>query len=790
MSNFGSLSLGLKLCIVLGCLIALTFVAGGIKLGINKRRLRKNLKIEHAEAAKKTTDREKLVQRQVKEGDLFGVRALEHGYFGGVAQSRPQSPTPSYILAPETPIVDWSKSGNGSLTSSSGSLKDFSRTRNASNTSLPVTPNQARFKPSPLGLSETELDRVRNSPSAIGGMGGAYMPPLPSPRADRSASPMFNEPKPAGWVSPLDVHFSKPIKPQPYRPTSYLPKLNFPWENGSTGLLIPMTSDIQSEAASIVNSEVTVPSPAVLESPRVDSTLAKSPTFPPFPQQQKSSEPRKIPTQLKIAQELKVLQEQQASEDQKILSRAARNSSRSMFPANDDYERRASVRSTKGNPFDVQPVPLEDLPPIVTSIDPNSFPQDSRQWNPATSPTIPRDSIMSRKWTPAPPVRDLKTHWDSPSISESIMKDSWDDSSPIIPDSVLDAEWENANFSKPVIRDSIVSKKRVSVTRPPPVGPDMSSTKRNRIESIAASSMYSMETSILDQESKEEIFARHERMRSQAASIQSYSQNPSRTGSGKRPSPASRSLSRTRDSVRRHNRKVSDEALHNRSRSRSRGRGRTIETEQHDWDRSRSAVDSDHLRKSPFDNSNAMSDHSRSSSISSYISTEEAPEVPPVPASLTRNERNFEQDANPAWREPNRAGGLQTAIQDLSRLSVVKRGRAGSEVSQNSIGSFYDSYFRQSAIGTQPEFPRNSVQSQIQGFNARDSGVLSISDASKINVRDSKRPAPLNLKLGRGNSITGGKYGGHETISELPTPLPTPLNGTGAFGPERLHSRI
>ncbi len=711
------------------------------------------------------------------------MRALQHGYFGGVAQSRPQSPTPSYILAPGAPIVDWGKSGNGSLTTSSGSLKDFSQIRNASNTSLPVTPTQARFKSSPLGLSEAEYDRVQNSPSAIGGMGGAYMPPLPSPRADRSASPMFNEPKPAGWVSPLDVHFSKPIKPQPYRPTSYLPKLNFPWENGSTGLLIPMSSDIQSEAASIVNSEVTVPSPAALESP-----LAKSPTVPAFAQQQKPAEPRKIPAQLKMAQELKVLHEKQAAEDQKIPSRAAKNSSRSMFPANDDRERRASVKSSKGNHVDVQPVPLEDLPPIVTSIDPNSFPHDSRQWNPETSPTIPRDSIMNRKWTPAPPVHDLKTHWDAPSLSESIMKDSWDPSSPVIPDSVLDAEWETAHFSKPVIRDSIVSKKRVSVTRPPPVGQDVSSTKKNRIQSIAASSTYSMDTSILDEETREDKVARHERMKSQAASIQLYSQNPSRAGSGKRSSPASRSLSRTRDSVRRHSPKVSDETLHSRSQSRS--RGRALESESQDWNRSGSAVDSDHLGKSPFDNSNATSDHSSSSSVSSYMSIQEAPQVPPIPASATKNERNREQNAESAGREPNRAGGLQTAIYDASRLSVARRGRAGSEVSQHSIGSFYDSYFRQSALGTHPDFPRNSVQSQIRGFNARDSGVLSISDANKINVRDSKRPAPLNLKLGRGNSMTGGKHGGHETINELPTPLPTPLNGTGAFGPERFHSRI
>ncbi|PMD63830.1 uncharacterized protein K444DRAFT_499485, partial [Hyaloscypha bicolor E] len=73
--------------------------------------LEKNTKIAEMEAAMKSTDKEKLVRREKKlgEGDLFGVRALEHGYFGGVAQSRPSSPTPSYRLAPNTALVDWSK---------------------------------------------------------------------------------------------------------------------------------------------------------------------------------------------------------------------------------------------------------------------------------------------------------------------------------------------------------------------------------------------------------------------------------------------------------------------------------------------------------------------------------------------------------------------------------------------------------------------------------------------------------------------------------------------------------
>jgi len=66
-------------------------------------------------------DKEKLVARQLDEGDLFGVRALEAGYFGGVAQSRPSSPAPStssYVLSPNTNVVNWGDRGAHSASSS------------------------------------------------------------------------------------------------------------------------------------------------------------------------------------------------------------------------------------------------------------------------------------------------------------------------------------------------------------------------------------------------------------------------------------------------------------------------------------------------------------------------------------------------------------------------------------------------------------------------------------------------------------------------------------------------
>ncbi|EHL01176.1 hypothetical protein M7I_2869 [Glarea lozoyensis 74030] len=65
-----------------------------------------HVKLDAIKAKEKGGDKEMINQRVLDEGDLFGVRALEGGYFGGVSQSRPSSPSPSYVLAPQT--VCWS----------------------------------------------------------------------------------------------------------------------------------------------------------------------------------------------------------------------------------------------------------------------------------------------------------------------------------------------------------------------------------------------------------------------------------------------------------------------------------------------------------------------------------------------------------------------------------------------------------------------------------------------------------------------------------------------------------
>ncbi|CAF9919760.1 MAG: hypothetical protein HETSPECPRED_004107 [Heterodermia speciosa] len=76
---------------VLGSLFVLVILAGVCKVIYNKRRLKKYTKKAQLESAHGQDERVELNKRELDEGDLFGIRAIQSGYFGGVAQSRPSS---------------------------------------------------------------------------------------------------------------------------------------------------------------------------------------------------------------------------------------------------------------------------------------------------------------------------------------------------------------------------------------------------------------------------------------------------------------------------------------------------------------------------------------------------------------------------------------------------------------------------------------------------------------------------------------------------------------------------
>ncbi|QSZ37137.1 hypothetical protein DSL72_009230 [Monilinia vaccinii-corymbosi] len=151
MGWFGSQDLSAKFGMILGGLIVIVFAAAFIKVWQNKRRLAKNTKIEELERASST--REKPNIEDLGEGDLFGVRAIERGFFGGVSQSRSNSPAQSMYAS------------NSSIDSSS---------RRSSKISVPKSTMQ---KPIPLRLQPSDAEIRR---STMTNTGGSYIPPPPT----------------------------------------------------------------------------------------------------------------------------------------------------------------------------------------------------------------------------------------------------------------------------------------------------------------------------------------------------------------------------------------------------------------------------------------------------------------------------------------------------------------------------------------------------------------------------------------------------------------------------------
>ncbi|KAJ4369426.1 hypothetical protein N0V86_009258 [Didymella sp. IMI 355093] len=91
MSNwFGDLQLAYKYIVVFLALLVLTILAGCVKVLFDRRKLKQHIKND-AEAATVKEDTVELNQREKDEGDLFGIRAIEAGFYAGVAQSRPTS---------------------------------------------------------------------------------------------------------------------------------------------------------------------------------------------------------------------------------------------------------------------------------------------------------------------------------------------------------------------------------------------------------------------------------------------------------------------------------------------------------------------------------------------------------------------------------------------------------------------------------------------------------------------------------------------------------------------------
>lgn len=177
MSWWGSLELGLKFSIILAGLIAITIAAALTKVAIVKRREAKLLADLEAAKCEAKEDEHTLVKRELDEGDLFGIRALEAGFTGGVHQPGTRPTTP--VMGTLKPGLGHMKNASrpGSTTPSRrGSLdvpRGLGRHDNGSQASLKI--------PAPLGRHDNGSQTSLKLPSR----------PTPafSPPGSRSASP-------------------------------------------------------------------------------------------------------------------------------------------------------------------------------------------------------------------------------------------------------------------------------------------------------------------------------------------------------------------------------------------------------------------------------------------------------------------------------------------------------------------------------------------------------------------------------------------------------------------------
>ncbi|GME35093.1 hypothetical protein GTA08_BOTSDO00611 [Neofusicoccum parvum] len=242
MGWFGSLGLVWKFFLVFALLIVLTFVAGGLKVLYNRRQLKKHIALK-GKSNREETDQLALNDRQKDEGDLFGIRALEAGYYGGVAQSRPSSPTPSSMGSSRHPsvstntLIGSAASSTPKLISPATSVTHLPHSRNTSaGVASPKTPASPprRNPPSMLRLepSEAELNGRKNHGAVQITVERPSSPVEPrspespmTPKSQRSPrSPVHSEglKSPAITVSAAS-DYDAPLSPEILRPSVYKP---------------------------------------------------------------------------------------------------------------------------------------------------------------------------------------------------------------------------------------------------------------------------------------------------------------------------------------------------------------------------------------------------------------------------------------------------------------------------------------------------------------------------------------------------------------------------------------
>lgn len=293
-SWFGNLQLAYKYIIVFLALLALVILAGFVKVLFDRRKLKKAKKAELEAGPKEDTL--ELNQREKDEGDLFGIRAIEAGFFAGVAQSRPTSRAGSIIDHPSmssstlvggnpnSPLMKGHSNNNSVLSLQLGNSKD-------ANSQPRISPPTSKLRPSEAELSGRHnhngaVDMSLQVPPSPGLPRG---PPSPTFGGSDSDSDDFTSPR---SMSPGSVDFN----PQHYAPAPKIPMpdaLQVSYHSGDD-------SQAKSQSASLNNSPGQSPTPPSPGNPPV----ARLPMLPAtaLSKDSRSSSPESDPPRVRVHQ--------------------------------------------------------------------------------------------------------------------------------------------------------------------------------------------------------------------------------------------------------------------------------------------------------------------------------------------------------------------------------------------------------------------------------------------------------------------------------------------------------
>ncbi|KAL8945085.1 MAG: hypothetical protein Q9216_000069 [Gyalolechia sp. 2 TL-2023] len=263
------------------------------KYAVNKFLQKSNL-----EAAGAQEERVELNKREPDEGDLFGVRAIQSGFFGGVAQSRPSSLAESN--SPEG-------SSSNTLLGSHASPKTAAQSPMSSVTTLPLdarrssplaheamssedltTPTKTKRRvPTPLrstlAPSDAELSGRTSHDPAVNMLLEIPPSPLASSRPttaysdthDRTPSAYFSSPHNGGQYAPLGApQVPEQVRRSSARPVStaetHHPEQGHHSQSASiaSGTSDPYTQDDRRSAAATDQGFVTIPSKAAYDERR------------------------------------------------------------------------------------------------------------------------------------------------------------------------------------------------------------------------------------------------------------------------------------------------------------------------------------------------------------------------------------------------------------------------------------------------------------------------------------------------------------------------------------------